>query len=271
MQVILVLTLSIWGSQAFGLSFCERALSVLKTKIIYDFDKEYLTGKLKHEGWPFKKPRLLEVFALSAGAHSFPKPSEFKNPLIANSQNLPVPQENSATFSIWSASVYFKMEDGRLHRIHVRYGIGAPLSFDSLIEELSDLPEVLLSSIHAVTLLPQAPKGDRPGKCGYASQGGHITLYPWALSPSSPGLKYVLRHEAGHTLAEKLWKRSQPDSVWLRAQQLDQTSVSSYGDRNSEEDFAESVAHFFLQDHVLASPHKYRWGVLEAITFGEYR
>jgi len=77
-------------------------------------------------------------------------------------------------------------------------------------------------------------------------------------------------HETGHSLALKLWNSHLPSNEWLRAMSLDGNFVSGYAMKNPAEDFAESIAAYFMtnagtSDKALREKFSSRFQVLDKI------
>ena len=79
-----------------------------------------------------------------------------------------------------------------------------------------------------------------------------------------------MQHKLGHVMAYHEYGRFEPDQEWHDAILADNRSVSKYGDKNPEEDFAEAMAVYLLTNAGLAHPdivrqYAHRFEILDEI------
>ena len=103
-----------------------------------------------------------------------------------------------------------------------------------------------------------------------AGLGGLGTVHVFPSGMNSQSILGIIDHELGHNLAKAVWNDTDPGRVWRRAVELNQASVSTYGDTNLAEDFAETVRIYLdrtdseqsAQDRLKFAP---RFAVLDAL------
>jgi hypothetical protein len=84
---------------------------------------------------------------------------------------------------------------------------------------------------------------------------GDINLFPTHFKELSPKTREgEFLHEFGHLVAQKFWKTSNPPQSYINAAERDRYTVSEYGNKHWQEDFAEAVRVYLQTDGGKADP-----------------
>ncbi len=128
--------------------------------------------------------------------------------------------------------------------------------------------------IQQTKYLPATPDSAHLNVCATVRQDSfresHMDIYPSGLKLPLSQLLFVLRHELGHILALKRYRKLTPSRRWLQAIKNDKTAVSHYGLNSAAEDFAEAVRVYLATEGGLKAPEKrrkfaHRFAILDEI------
>jgi hypothetical protein len=130
-------------------------------------------------------------------------------------------------------------------------------SGENIAEGLGTLSDEQLRNLKEVYVVPHdGPPNPKTGALPAADYGaapGTIRYFPRAHEHPQSDIDWALQHESGHgySLGELWAKDSALRDQWKRAIAADRRSVTTYGDSNEVEDFAEFV---ILYSDVLGTP-----------------
>lgn len=134
---------------------------------------------------------------------------------------------------------------------------------------LEKLPDTLLGNVNSITLIPYENTSNIAG----VTKGSFITLYKFSQY-STTTQKNILYHEIAHTWANYLMQKKIIDYTYTDYStfaKADKNFVTSYSEKYTKEnnryseDFAESVAFFFMNNRSFQKKYPYRFEYIESL------